>query len=267
MPYDIGDSVPLGITVRDSEGVATNATSVTLTITLPDDSIVTPGVLNPPNVTGQYEVDYVPTMAGRHSLSWITSNPTTAYTDIFDVRPTVPRYIVSLSDMKKFLNITSTTEDELIRGFLESATEVIEGQTKQIVVPQTFTESCFPSWQIVLYKTPVISISSVQQVGFGVNQTLTAGDFSIDTTSGIVQRTDRGWIGGEVTVTYKAGYSIVPSNYAQAAKLIVQHLYESQRGMGYGSTRFGADVQIPGFAHAIPLRALELIGPPAPMVG
>ena len=36
MAYDLGDPVPLAISIKDSAGVAANATLVTLTVTAPD---------------------------------------------------------------------------------------------------------------------------------------------------------------------------------------------------------------------------------------
>jgi hypothetical protein len=52
MPYDIGDSVSLAWDVKDSAGVLANATTVTLTVTLPDGTTATPAVTNPPTVDG-----------------------------------------------------------------------------------------------------------------------------------------------------------------------------------------------------------------------
>jgi hypothetical protein len=70
--FDLSDSVPLAVDIKDSAGALTNATTITLTLTLPDGTTTAPSVTNPPSVTGQYRVTYVPVQEGRHVVRWVT---------------------------------------------------------------------------------------------------------------------------------------------------------------------------------------------------
>ncbi len=107
---DLGDIIPLTVQVRDQDGLPTDATTVTLTITEPDGSTVTPTVTNPPAVTGLYENDYVPTQIGRHLIRWVTVGPNAAFTDTVDVRDLSARSIMSLAAAKTHLNMTSSKD-------------------------------------------------------------------------------------------------------------------------------------------------------------
>lgn len=69
MSYDVGDIVPLGIIVTDSAGTQVDTTPVTLTITLPDGTTVTPTVAN--LSVGEYSVQYTTSQSGRHTYRWL----------------------------------------------------------------------------------------------------------------------------------------------------------------------------------------------------
>src|SRR5438093_8426420 len=118
MPYDIADSVPLAWDVKDAAGVLTNASTVVLTITKPDGTPDTPTV-PAPSVTGQYRVTYVPTVEGRYAWRAVTTSPNTAYQDVFVVRGSNSPALLSLADAKAHLNITTTTNDDELREYLE----------------------------------------------------------------------------------------------------------------------------------------------------
>ena len=59
MATDLGDVVPLAVTVKDSSGTAANTTTVSCTITLPDLTTTTTSVTNA--TTGSYTATYTPT--------------------------------------------------------------------------------------------------------------------------------------------------------------------------------------------------------------
>lgn len=75
---DVGDELLITHEVRDSDGDLVNATTVVLTVTLPNLTTAQPAVANPPEVTGVYEVAYTLATAGRYVFSWVTTNPNTA---------------------------------------------------------------------------------------------------------------------------------------------------------------------------------------------
>jgi hypothetical protein len=85
--------------------------------------------------------------------------------------------------------------------------------------------------------------------------------------TGIVERKDGRWICGPLRWTYLAGRSDVPANVDLAARLILQHMWETQRGRQGAERRGGSDeVFDPRFGFSIPRRAQELLGAQAPGV-
>lgn len=121
--WDLGDTVPLTIEVTDAAGAPTNAATVTLTITLPDGSVLSPVPSNP--AVGRYESDFVPTVAGLHVVRWVTTGPAAAWADVVDVRPAAEVSLVSLADAKAHLNKSGSTsvDDEELRPVLVAATQ------------------------------------------------------------------------------------------------------------------------------------------------
>lgn len=271
MPFDLGDTVPLAADSKNSAGTLTNATTVALTITLPDGTTTSPAVTNPPAVTGRYTVDYTTVQAGRHAVRWVFTTPNNAYTDMFDVREASPPAIISLADAKAHLNISSstTTHDDELRGWIESVTHLVE-QFTGICVRSTVVEDhgIQPSGvrELALRRTPVISLTSVVAILTG-GTSYAVADLDVDTRMGIVRRLDGGRLYGPLRFTYVAGRSVVPANVTAAAKIILQHLWRTQ----YGASRAGSAIgggedflvteQVPGFGYAIPNRALQLLEP------
>ena len=140
MTYDLGDVVPLGITITDSTGANANASAVTCTITLPDGTTSTGSVTNPS--TGLYNCDFSPSQTGRHAVRWVaTGTNASAYTDEFTVRDYADLGLLGLDEVKSHLNIsaTDTTLDEELRRFIDAATDLAEQYLGQILGRKTFT--------------------------------------------------------------------------------------------------------------------------------
>jgi hypothetical protein len=260
--FDLGDLVPLTVTVRDADGAPTNASTVTLTVELPDGTTVTPTVTNPPAVTGVYAVDYSPTMVGLHRYTFTTTGPKTQYGPaLFEVAST-SRGIVSLDDVKNLpsMNIRTTTHDETLRRFIEAATSVIERHTGNTVVREVVTETVMADWRgLHLTRSPIISITTVaDSAGTAVT------DGVLDTNIGLIRPPAYALWWGEHTVTYVAGMTTIPAEYSLAALIIVEHLWQTQRGTMSAAARPGGmdDVDVPGIGYAIPRRALQLLGTP-----
>ncbi len=93
----------LSILIRDAAGQPANAGAVTLTITLPDGTTVTPGPIAS-TTPGVYDYDYVTVQAGRHGVRWVaTGANAAAFTDAFDVQPADGSPWISLADVKDHL--------------------------------------------------------------------------------------------------------------------------------------------------------------------
>lgn len=269
MTFDLGDTVPLSVDVLDADGAPTAAASVTLTLDLPDGSALTPLVSNPS--TGRYEVDFVPAVPGRFGVRWTSTDPATAYSDVFDVRPAAPRYMISLAQAKRHLNITSTLHDEELRGHIEAATSAIELYLGETVVRRTVVEQHTldrPTSAIALDQYPVVSLTSVAALNGSVSWDV--GSFDLDRSTGMLRAAGAGGLSGTVVVTYVAGRSEVPANYARAAEIVVEHLYGPQRSAGAGppSAPGGEEALAPDdYGTVIPPMAINLLGASAPPVG
>lgn len=271
MSIDLGDTYRLNARNLSPAGDLTTATNMALTITLPDDTSV---VVNPivADTTGLYHYDYITTQAGRHLARWVaTGTAAGVYIDAFDVRPANPPYLVSLQDVKATLNISTTTYDEELRVYIESATSAAEDQRDEILAKRSLTwkNVFYGCTQVMLPHRPVISLTSVRNVQTGLLYN-TAG-YDLDGNSGKVRSLTGGNFTGLLEFTYVAGYTVVPSAYSLAVRLIVQHLWETQRGPG-GASRFAGsldDAALMRFRSMdifVPPRAQELLGDRMPMV-
>lgn len=269
---DLGDVQRITVAVREPGGALTDPDTATLTVSLPDGTTVSPVVSLPPAETGVLVVDYATTQAGRHAFRLVTTGPATAYSDVFDVRPADPGFIVSLADAKTHLNIpvSRTSDDEELRSFIEATTAVVErfaGAVLRASHTQTFDGG---RDAVVLAHTPVMAVTSVTESGTPV---ATSG-YDLDEGSGVMERLSGGfrsrWSAGaaNVTVTYTAGRQIIPAHITRAALIILKHMWETQRAAGGGRPGLGEEVAGPATyvvnpnAYTIPYRALELLGEP-----
>jgi len=261
MAYDLGDIVGLAVTVKDATGTAANATAVTCTITLPDGTTATPSVTNA--TTGSYTVDYSPTLVGRHLVRWVaTGSNASAYTDSFEVNDPTETFIVSLSDVKRYLNITSTASDDELRQFILEATDIAEPLVNQKLRRDSFSEKYTATEDsIMLIKQPVVSVTSLVENGVTLTENV---DFYVNYRAGLVYRGDttmrRFWRSGQnnITVNYVAGKTD-PSPVEQLLiKEIVRHLWRTQRGASPMSMGSGDSDYIPGGSNIVTYRIQEL---------
>jgi hypothetical protein len=128
---------------------------------------------------------------------------------------------------------------------------------RRTVVEQVSTDA---TRTLLLGKAPIVAVTSVVSGGY----TWPAGDLSVNQALGAVISAGTPF-SGELTVTYVAGLTVIPSNFLEAAKVIAKHLWGVQQTAGMGSRVFGAggeDISagIAGLGFALPNRAAELLG-------
>jgi hypothetical protein len=259
MAYDLGDMVTVGVNIKNAAGTLTAPSTVVCTITLPDATTTTPTVTTV--ATGQYSVDYLPTQVGRHLVRWVSTSPTTSYTDTFEVNDPAEAYIVSLADVKAYLNITSSSSDDELRQFILEATEIAERLVNQKLRQKTFTETYTAiESSVTLINQPLVSISSLTENGVSLTEGV---DYFVNYRAGILYRGDttmrRFWRQGvnNISITYKAGKTDPSPTEQLLVKEIVRHLWRTQRGaspMGMG----GQDDFVPGGNNIITYRIQEL---------
>jgi hypothetical protein len=271
MAHDLGDLVPLTVTVKDSVGAPTNASTITLTITLPDGTTTTPSVTNPPASTGIYTFDDPTVQAGRHVYRWTSTGPQAAHVDVFDVRSAAPPYIVSLADAKAQLKITTSAHDEELRRIVESATAAVEHHLDMAVIRRTVVEKrnmgnppvCRDPdvlQKFTLTTKPIIELTSVTSADGGTTWDV---DDMRATDAGVVEVLRGSIVWGPVDFIYVAGLTLIPANYTEAAEEIIQHIWQNQRGTQGGPRPGGMDTSGLGFTsygYSIPNSALEHLG-------
>lgn len=267
--YDLGDIVPLGVTITDAAGVNANATTVVCTVTAPDGTTSTPTVTN--TATGLYDADFIPAQQGRHVVRWVaTGTNACAFTDEFAVRDLTQLPVVSYSDALAHLNIpaANVSEDEL-RRFIDVASDMAEQYVGRVLGRKTFTSESYAGNvdHIVLRNPCVLNIVSVYERGV----LLSAGDYQLDpsgqrlwriTTTSLGYGAVGVWAPGvdSVVVTYTAGYLITPPAVQQGVLEILRHLWETQRGAVNVMSR-NDDSYSGGSGFALPRRAEQLLDP------
>jgi len=265
---DLGDPVPnLAIETRDISGNFADAGSVTLVITKPDNTTANPTV-NHADV-GKYDANYVPPDPGHYSVRWVATGVNqSAYTDSFDVLEANPRCIVSLADAKELLRFSGdSATDEELRRYNEASTHMIEQYMKKTVVrtPVVGEEHCVYGRRDVVFlrRRPVISLTAVATIDSLVTWDIST--LAVNSTSGRVNYLPgSAALRGIITFDYVAGYTIIPANIQEAARIMIQHLWATRRGLGGNLIT----QQLPGFniGFALPQSVKDLLGAQPTMV-
>lgn len=259
--------------VRDTAGALANAGTINnpagiqATITLPDGTTTNPTLASPS--TGIYNFDYLTTQAGRHQVlisatGGILGSLVRRWVDTFDVSPADPGLILSLAWAKTHLNLTGTVDDEELRRFIAAATKVVEGKVGSVVRHTVVDQYDGGRPSIRLRQPPVISITSVAENGTIVAST----GYKLSPDTGLLYRVSGYaqlcWVSGfrNIDVTHVAGRVDPPENISLASEIIVQHLWETQRGGTSATSVFAGEETVPtGFGFSVPRRALELLEP------
>src|SRR5437879_11741357 len=84
-----------------------------------------------------------------------------------------------------------------------------------------------PSRRLCLNVKPCISVTSLSRVDGTLSWDVSQLHVS---SGGIVDALFGNPISGHITITYTAGYTSIPAEFALATRIIVQHLWQTQRG-------------------------------------
>ncbi len=265
MPYDLSDSIPIAIDIKDAAGALANATTVVLTITLPDGTTSTPTVTNPPAVTGQYRYTHTATMEGRHTWRFVSMSPNTAYQDVFEIREAATPALLSLADAKAHLNITGTTSDDELREYLEAVTAVVEEKIGPVVRRTHTDQFNGGGCRIYLPHTQVLTVTALTLISDG-STPVPLSELNINTSRGVITRKNgSAFPTGQMSITYTVGRTYVHSNWTLAAKIILRHAWVTQ--LGNLPSIQGDEVIVPGAGYLVPYRAMALLQPDTVPVG
>jgi len=252
--YELGDLVPLSVSVTDSTGVAANATTVVVTIVQPDGTSV--GPYTPTNATtGSYVYTFTPTLVGHHTYRFqATGTNASNYAGAFNVLPSVAP-IVTLDEIKAHLSLVGSYDDAELAAFLATAIPVVESIVGPIT-PRTIVGEghAAGSVQITTNYRPIISVESITEMVGQQQRTLTlqpvgyATDnygYSIDSyTRGLITRRGTGSLAynfgmighgsglgvNTVLISYTAGRTNPPENVRFMVKELVKYMWRQVKG-------------------------------------
>ena len=182
--------------------------------------------------------------------------------DVFDPFGAV---VLGKEDAKDYLGIAqeNTVHDTEIEGFIRALTPTVEFFAGP-VEPRTIRRTVGGGTQIVLPSPPVLELTSLSSYGTA----LTVADLALDPETGIVVYANGygGFPRGALTAVYLVGRRVVEEAITQGAKVILDHLWETQRGTAATSTsrarsRATDTTVVPGLGYAVPNRAIQLLKP------
>ena len=277
--YPAGQPVRVSTTVRDITGTLVNAGTLTLTVKLAqaDGTLATTGTYASPvnDSTGLYHVD-IPatdlTVIGHYSYVW-TSTGTGAGVSPpadFDIHDPFEVSVLPLQDAKDQLNIpqATTSSDAELQSYIATIESSLERATGGPLVNRVVTERSEMMQNqtvIAIRRRPLVSVVSIASAS-GSNIDISGG-LDLDVNAGLIRRKLGLPFYGPfftwlplVNVTYTAGWGTsVPAAFNTFARIVVAHLWSSQRGPAAMPMGGGEMVSVPGFGFAIPNMAAELL--------
>ena len=246
---DLGDTLNFRSDLYDKPaeqgGVLVNATTATLTITLPDGtSAAGVTIVNPPAITGKYLFDYVTTVAGlpgRYVGQWLftlASGKTTSYVETFDVGSSLITVDEALDTLGAAGIITNAGDLEYLQWLCLAATDAVERDLNLVLVRRTITSTFDGGCYALRLKCPPragdggsITITTVVENG----ATLSAGSYVLRKTGWRLYRgtslSQTPWATGieNISVTYVAGCLDPPRIVRKVALNAVQRMWQLGR--------------------------------------
>jgi len=286
MPLYVGDPAPLTFTLTDAAGNPADpvVTQPVLTVTLPDQTTVTPTVTHAG--TGIFTAVYKTVQAGHHLVSWTCADATYpgGDADEFDVWSLTSTNVLSRADAKAILSIApaNTAFDDLVDKVNGSVTSWLEWYCGALV-PQVVTEELRSGGLVVQLSQPnnatLLAWTQVPSqfsadtsrvvpappspmfpvLVFGVTYPLS--QLYCDPVKGIVRHTSGlPFYYGPYIWRYSAGDPVVPQPVRLAGSIVLRHLYGFERG-GSAVAVAGADEEttMTPFGFAVPNRAIEVL--------
>lgn len=151
--------------------------------------------------------------------------------------------LTDLDTTKKFLKITTTNDDDLISILINACSTAIENYCRRTFKQTIYTDEMYDGnntkW-LNLKNYPVISVDSVYEYGQLVDPgayvckldtgvLARIGPYPNNFTGLTISRFNTIWNQGDwnISVTYTAGYAIIPDDLAHACRVYVKSIYGS----------------------------------------
>jgi hypothetical protein len=282
--YDAGDLILLELPLT-VDGVPTDPTTLTLTITPPSGAVVVKQWPHTPTEVvkvsvGSFRYDYSPLVSGLFAYEWHGTG--TAQADergYFEVRPayildTPPRFC-SIGDLQDFLQLAVTNDSGALRA-IEGASAAIQNYCHQMiraVASDVVTLRSRGQLVLILPEQPVTAVASVVENGTPlVNET----DFTWS-ADGLLYRWSGAWrlntsVFGTVEVTYDHGYTVIPQPVREVCIRSASRAYQSgldsaaRRGLNNMQSEQLPDYQVQYAAGSVALGASSLGASAAPFL-
>lgn len=166
-----------------------------------------------------------------------------------------------LDDAKAHLNITSSTNDAELQGFIDAAEAAIAKKVGSLE-PVTTTSRVPGGSALALPVSPAISLTSITPIN---GSALALSAYYLNTESGVISNVWGACFPAiAYDVVYQTGRTDCPDDLLLAVKELVRHMWETQRG---GAQRPGSRPSealsntLPGAAYTFPIRVTELLVP------
>ena len=254
MPIDVG-------TLTTVQWTRPAGHTVTLTVTKPDGTAVTPA----PTVTesaGEYSATVACDQPGRYLLRWVDGAEVNV--DTLEVWPADPRFLISLDDAAAALQWRPqdvAKNGDALRLYIAAATEVIEDITGALLIRTIVQPSDGGRTGVALWERPSEIISVIVD-GSPFTR------YIPNLNAAIVYATPKGerFTDGyqNVVITYRTGSESISPSIQLGARELVRHLWQvGQQAMTDGAVvNYGDDSKLAltrtGFA--VPRRVIELCG-------
>lgn len=254
MPNDLGSNV----TVTWDRGTANSGHNVTLTVTKPDGTTLNPTVAS---TSGVFSATFPGDLAGRYLLTWLDDTADIKTTDIAEVWPADPRFIVSLTealDHLKWNSASRAADGPKLRLYIAAATPVIEDITGAVLQRTIEQHADGGRSGVALWERPD-EITSVEIDGTAIT------DYVANMNAAIVYRGRHGerFPSGRqiIKITYTTGATSVDPNVRLGTLELIRHLWQIGQQISSGSVvEYGQNTQIvtTPSGYAVPKRVLEL---------
>lgn len=242
---EVGDVVPIQLTVKNDAGAPADSGGMTLSITLPNLAgtvLASPAdftILRPTGPgTGVYRYDFPTTLEGPHAFVWVgTGANATTHRDMFNVEERITPLVSTdeaLAHLRAQEAISLYPDVEYLRWLVRLSSRSVEDDLGRVLGRRSITE-VYDGGQaaVVLRRKPVLQVTSVSDAGTALAGT----DYTLDASSGILYRggqySPRSFRNGlgSVAVVYEAGYLIPPMITRQVCLRNVQRLWQQSNQM------------------------------------
>lgn len=232
MPVELGDVYPITLETRNGSKELTDTSSVSVTVYREYDGTTSAPISATRLGLGTYSVDYLTSATGLHIwTATVSGDVTGTFEDVFTVEAPAAPSMVGLAELKTYLGIEGTSDDEQLRQLALVASDACESV---VGTGRTWRRTAVTGEQhwggksaIQLGRAPVLSVTAVSESG----RSLVADDYVLDRETGLLYRGSMisgwPWYPGRlnITVDYIAGATSVPPLVRQGVKDMVQHLW------------------------------------------